>query len=151
METFRNDDSEEAVSENSSDETLRLRAECERFQNLYLRTLADLDNFRKRVQQEQARATQAGKRDILLKILEVLDNFDRALEETTGLPDSLTEGFEAIHRQLLSLLQTEGVTAIESLGQVFDPACHEAVATAGNPQPGFRHHRGGILSGLSMA
>jgi len=133
MQNFFEED-QDLVPQNpdDGDEVIRLQAELSRVQDLYLRALADLDNFRKKVQQDQARAARAGKREILLRILEVLDSFDRALEQTSGLPESLAEGFHVIRRQLLSILKVEGVTPIETLGQVFDPLLHEAIASVGD-------------------
>ena len=114
------------------EEVVRLQAEFLRVQDLYLRALADLDNFRKKVQQDHARIAYIGKREILLKILEVVDSFDRALQQTSGLPESLTEGFHVISRQLRNILNGEGVTPMETLGLAFDPELHEAVATVGD-------------------
>jgi molecular chaperone GrpE len=113
----------------------RLEAEVNRVQDLYVRTLADLDNFRKKVQQEQARTTRAGKRQILLRICDVIDSFERALGQTSGLPESLLEGFYLIHRQLLHILKREGVTPMETLGKTFDPSLHEAVTTVADERP----------------
>lgn len=114
------------------EEMIRLQADFLRVQDLYLRALADLDNFRKKVQQDQAKMDRAGKREILLRLLEVLDNFDRALDETAGLPEFLMEGFQVIRRQLLNILKAEGVTPMETLGETFDPELHEAIATVGS-------------------
>jgi len=116
---------------NRDEDVVRLQAEFLRVQDLHLRALADLENFRKKVQQDHSRIAYLGKRDILLKILEVVDSFDRALERTAGLPDSLAEGFQVISKQLQSILKGEGVTPMETLGQAFDPELHEAIATVG--------------------
>lgn len=127
------------------DEILRLQAEFLRIQDLYLRALADLDNFRKKVQQDQTKVARVGKREILLRVVEVLDSFDRALEQTSGLPESVTAGFEGIRRQLLNILKLEGVSPMETLGQVFEPALHEAIATVGDD----RETPGTIVAELS--
>ena len=117
---------------NRDEELVRLQSEFLRVQDLYLRALADLENFRKKVQQDHAKIAHIGKREILLKILEVVDSFDRALQQTSGLPESLAEGFHAISRQLRNILNGEGVTPMETLGQNFDPELHEAIATVGD-------------------
>jgi len=114
------------------EEVTRIQAELNRVQDLYLRALADLDNYRKKVQQDQARTARAGKRELLLRILEVLDSFERALDQTSALPESLTDGLLVIRKQLLNILRVEGVTPMETLGQVFDPSLHEAIATVGD-------------------
>ena len=117
---------------NRDEELVRLQSEFLRVQDLYLRALADLENFRKKVQQDHAKIAHIGKREILFKILEVVDSFDRALQQTSGLPESLAEGFHAISRQLRNILNGEGVTPMETLGQNFDPELHEAIATVGD-------------------
>jgi molecular chaperone GrpE len=114
------------------EEVVRLQTELLRVQDLYLRALADLENFRKKVQQDHARIAHIGKREILLKILEVVDSFDRALQQTSGLPESLAAGFHVISRQLRNILKGEGVTPMETLGQTFDPELHEAIAAVGD-------------------
>jgi molecular chaperone GrpE len=117
---------------NRDEELVRLQSELLRVQDLYLRALADLENFRKKVQQDHARIAYIGKREILLKILEVVDSFDRALQQTSGLPEPLADGFLAISRQLQNILRSEDVTPMEALGENFDPELHEAIATVGD-------------------
>jgi molecular chaperone GrpE len=114
------------------EEVVRLQTELLRVQDLYLRALADLENFRKKVQQDHARIAHIGKREILLKILEVVDSFDRVLQQVSGLPESLAAGCHVISRQLRNILKGEGVTPMETLGQTFDPELHEAIAAAGD-------------------
>jgi molecular chaperone GrpE len=97
---------------------------------MYLRALADFDNYRRRVERERAGAARAGKRELLLSLLDVLDGFDRALAQISGTDKSVSEGLQAIHRQLLGLLEAHGVTPFPSQGQPFDPTRHEAVASA---------------------
>jgi molecular chaperone GrpE len=125
-----------SVDVNRDEEVSRLQAEFLRIQDLYLRALADLDNFRKNVQQDHAKIAHLGKRELLLKILDVVDSFDRALQQTSGLPDPLAQGFQIISRQLQNILNGEGVTPMETLGQTFDPALHEAIAAVGDGAQG---------------
>ena len=116
----------------------RLKAELRREHEMYLRALSDFDNFRRRVERERASASQSGKRAIILPLLDVLDNFDRALPYVVEAPPALSEGLQAIQRRLLALLEAQGVTPFRSLGEVFDPALHEAIGSAPseNRQPG---------------
>ena len=133
------------VTENKTENTTRtetaepeLREELQRAQDMYLRSLADFDNYRRRVERDRASAAQAGKRDIILSLLEVLDGFDRALTHMNQAPPSVVEGIQAIHRKLLGALEAQGVTPFESAGETFDPARHEAVASVKSDthQPG---------------
>jgi molecular chaperone GrpE len=106
----------------------RLKAELSREHELYLRTLADFDNYRRRVERERASSAHAGKRELVLPLLEVLADFDRALEHLGDVPEWMSSGFVAIYRRLNSILQAQGIVPYESLGDRFDPVRHEAVA-----------------------
>ena len=105
----------------------RLKAELSREHELYLRTLADFDNYRRRIERERAGSAQAGKRELVLPLLEVLADFDRALEHLGDVPEWMSSGFVAIYRRLNSSLQAQGIVPYESLGDRFDPVRHEAV------------------------
>jgi len=82
----------------------RLKAELSREHDLYLRTLADFDNYRRRVERERAGSANAGKREIILPLLEVLDDFNRALEHMGNMSEWVSSGFDAIYRRLNSIL-----------------------------------------------
>jgi molecular chaperone GrpE len=97
--------------------------------DLYLRSLADFDNYRRRVERDIAGAVERGKRSLILSFLEVVDSFDRALLQVGDAASPLVEGLEAVHRKTLALLEAQGVTPYGSVGQTFNPALHEAVAT----------------------
>ena len=105
----------------------RLKAELRREHDLYLRTLADFDNYRRRVERERAVSAQAGKRELILPLLEVLADFDRAFEHLGDVPEWMSSGFVAIYKRLTGILQAQGIVPYESLGDTFDPVRHEAV------------------------
>ena len=98
----------------------------EREQRLQL--LAEFDNYRRRTRQEHAVAEQKGKREILLALLDVMDDFDRALLQIESTSDSVSEGLRLIRERFNEVLRSNGVTAFESEGQPFDPMLHEAVS-----------------------
>jgi molecular chaperone GrpE len=103
---------------------------------MYLRALADFDNYRRRVERESQNTARSGKREIILSLLEVLDGFDRVFQHAEKNQSAPWEGVQAIHRKLLAVLQAQGIAAFESVGQKFDPALHEAIAAVeanGNP------------------
>jgi molecular chaperone GrpE len=116
----------------------RLQQELSRARELQLRTLADFDNYRKRVQRDQASAAQAGKRQLVLALLDVLDDFERALAYASTAPEATLAGARVIHQRLTDLLQAQGVVPYTSAGQPFDPALHEAVGviTTAQAPPG---------------
>ena len=107
----------------------RLKEELRREHEMYLRALADFDNYRKRVERERATAARNGTREIILSLLPVLDGFDRALEHLGSKPSPMTEGLLAIHRKLMGLLEAQGVTPFNSVGETFNPELHEAIGS----------------------
>jgi len=100
----------------------------------YLRLLADFDNYRRRVDRERSSAARAGKRAVILPLLDVLDDFDRALRHLSQESSSVSEGLEAIHRKLAGVLDAEGVTPFPSVGEPFNPVTHEAVGSVTSSQ-----------------
>lgn len=93
------------------------------------RTMAEFDNFRKRTEKEKSAMFEVGAKDIVERILPVIDNFERGLasmpEDVKG--TAFAEGMEMIYKQLLKNLKEAGVKPIEALGQPFDPNFHNAV------------------------
>ncbi len=109
-------------------EVKNLSEELDRERALLMRALADFDNYRKRVERERESAARAGKRAIVLSLLGVMDDFDRALEHAGNSPNTVVAGLQAIYNRLADVIGAQGVTPIETLGQSFDPALHEAVS-----------------------
>jgi len=112
-----------------STEVERLQGELSREHNLYLRALADFENYRRRVEREREQTAKRDKRELLLVLLDLADNFERALTHINDSPESVAAGLHTIQRRLASTLKAQGVTPFESTGQSFDPEVHEAVGT----------------------
>jgi molecular chaperone GrpE len=94
----------------------------------YMRTMADLDNYRKRAAREKADTIKYGKEDIIRDILPFVDSLDRALEHTdSNDAQAFRAGIALIQEQLLCCLKKHGVERIESTGTEFDPNFHEAL------------------------
>lgn len=95
----------------------------------YLRALADLDNYRKRMQKENEDLRKYALVEMFHRIIPVLDNFTRACSgaEMTDDLEHYRKGIEIIHRQLQEELKNLGLTEFSSAGEMFDPARHEAV------------------------
>ena len=93
------------------------------------RQMAEFDNFRKRTEKEKSQMYEIGAKDIIEKILPVVDNFERGLasmpEEEKATP--FAEGMEKIYKQLMTTLESIGVKPIEAVGKEFDPDFHNAV------------------------
>jgi molecular chaperone GrpE len=110
-------------------EVERLRGEVQREHDMYLRALADFDNYRRRVDRDRASATESGNRSLILSLLEIADSFENALAHLSDAPESVVEGLQAINRKLAATLESQGVTPFSSLGEPFDPARHEAIGS----------------------
>ena len=93
------------------------------------RNMAEFDNFRKRTEKEKSAMYEIGAKDVISKILPVVDNFERGLaaipEEMKGTP--VEDGMEKIYKQLMKTLEDMGVKPIEAVGKAFDPNFHNAV------------------------
>ena len=104
-------------------------AQIEELQDRLKRQMAEFDNFRKRTEKEKAAMYEIGAKDIIEKILPVLDNFERGLaavpEDEKG--SSFAEGVEKIYKQFVKTLEDAGVETIEAVGKQFDPNLHNAV------------------------
>jgi len=121
---------EQRPDENSSAaqaEIERLTQALSREHDMHLRARADFDNYRKRMQREWDSASQAGKRQLVLALLDVMDDFERAFAYASTAPESLLAGTRVIHQRLRDLLQAQGVVPYKSVGEPFDTALHEAV------------------------
>lgn len=97
--------------------------------NLYLRTLADFQNYRRRQNEEMERQRMRVLETLLEDLLPILDNFERALQaaEATRELDPLLEGVKMTDRQIKALLARFGIHPIEAVGKPFDPNLHEAI------------------------
>ncbi|HWP41685.1 MAG TPA: nucleotide exchange factor GrpE [Blastocatellia bacterium] len=115
-------------------EVERLREELAREREMHMRTLADFENFRRRIQRERAEAALAGKREIILSLIDAIDSFDLALDHISDASSAIGEGLQSIRRKLLSTLEAHGVTRFESRGRTFDPSLHEAIGTVESNQ-----------------
>jgi len=100
-----------------------------------LRLRADFENFKRRTEREREAAERQAAAGLITRLLPVLDNFERALsaEVAEGDGRSFQQGVALIFRQLLDELRREGLTAVDSLAQPFDPTVHEAVDTQRMP------------------
>ena len=90
------------------------------------RTMAEFDNFRKRTEKEKSSMYIIGAKEIVEKILPVVDNFERGLAQAPE-DDSFAEGMKMIYRQMMTAFDEMGVKPIEAVGKEFDPNLHNAV------------------------
>lgn len=122
-----------------------LRQEKDALQDRLLRTAAEFDNYRKRVERERRDLAEFAAADVLAELLPIIDNFERAMQAPAGPdPEGLRRGVELIHKQMLDLLRKRGVTPIDAVGADFDPNVHEAVVH----EPSDRHRDGEVIQEL---
>lgn len=125
---------EEAAGEIDS-ETAKLKekyeAEIADWKDKYTRLYAEFDNFRKRTEKEKIQNFDFGAREVIEKLLPVVDNFERALGtvEKEDEEDAFTKGVQGIYKQIQKLFEDLNVKAIHAEGEKFDPNFHNAVMT----------------------
>ncbi|HLQ33892.1 MAG TPA: nucleotide exchange factor GrpE [Chloroflexota bacterium] len=96
----------------------------------YLRCLAEMENYKKRLERSHTELARASRKALFAKALSVLDNLERAIQYEDSAredPDALIKGLRLTCWQLSEMLGSEGVKPIEAVGQAFDPRLHEAV------------------------
>src|SRR5881397_98243 len=113
------------------------QAKVEELTNDLKRMTADFSNYRKRNEAERAEFAKFAKADLIARLLDILDGYDRAL---ATIPEELrnsswVEGMWLIERKLRQILEAEGLQAVDSLGKPFDPYEHEAVAHVESDEP----------------
>jgi len=120
---------EEIQEDSTNDEVLKLKNELENVNNQYLRLAADFDNYRKRQAQERESLLKYGAEESLKKMIEILDNVDRAKKSVENIDDVVTikESYDVVFKQIFDVLAKMGLETINEVGQEFDPNVHEAV------------------------
>ena len=121
-----------------------IKAERDDYYDRLLRKTAEFDNYRKRTERERREQGDQAVVDLLLELLLVVDDFDRALSVDSGDAASYRKGVELIHAKLQDLLRKQGVRPIEALGTDFDPNIHQAVVQEASPS----HREGEVIGEL---
>jgi molecular chaperone GrpE len=117
---------ERPAEADATSETVRLMEENAQLFARLQRLQADFDNFRKRVRGEKQEWSTQAVCDLVRELLPVIDNLERA-REAEGSLEALVSGVDLVYRQLLSVLEKQGLAAIEACGSPFDPNCHHAI------------------------
>ncbi|MCD6187173.1 MAG: nucleotide exchange factor GrpE [Desulfuromusa sp.] len=119
----------EDEAETLQDKLTQALDETKAHQEQYLRTLAEMENLRKRTQRDKEELAKYANENILREILPVIDNLERAVEhaEQTESDDGLFEGVQMTLTQFGQLLSKFGVESVDAVGQPFDPAYHQAM------------------------
>ena len=135
VEVVDEDEAGEAPMEEieTVDPVTRLEEEIADLRDRSIRTLADFENYRKRIERERRDERRYAAFEPYRRILEVVDNLERALD-AGGTAEDLKTGVEMILRQIREILRSGGVSRVPAVGQPFDPNYHEAVARFEDPE-----------------
>jgi molecular chaperone GrpE len=146
VQAERTDPGDPAPSDAGIDELAKAREEAEQLRDRLLRTTAEFDNYRKRVDRERRDMAERAAESVLADLLPIIDDLERALAAADAgeSAEGYRRGVELIHRQLLDLITRRGVTPIETVGQMFDPHLHQSVSSA----PSSQHRDGEIIEEL---
>ena len=129
----------------TDDPLAALQKERDALQDRLLRTVAEFDNYRKRVDRDRREQAEAATADVLGDLLPIIDDLERALQAPVDdAGEAYRKGVELIHRQMLELLRRRGVTLIQAVGTDFDPRFHQAVVHEVSPD----HHDGEVIEEL---
>ncbi|MFN2542722.1 MAG: nucleotide exchange factor GrpE [Chthoniobacterales bacterium] len=120
----------QAEETESEDEVARLQADLDRFRELAMRSQADFENYKKRCAREKDEAVKYANRDLLERLVAIVDNFELGLSAARekGEDSPIYSGMTLVLRQLNDFLADSGLRPIEAVGQKFDPNMHEAIA-----------------------
>jgi len=125
-------------------EVEQLQSQAEIWKDKYLRLYADLDNTKRRLQQQSAFQVEQQKKQLLRDFLPVIDNLERALQHASGdvVEQGLRHGVDITLKMFITALAQNGVTPIEAWHQPFDPGIHEAIGflPQANLAPGIVAH-----------
>lgn len=110
-----------------SQELARQQEESKKYYDLYLRSLAEMDNFKKRSARDKEEYSKYAALPLIKKLLPVIDDLERALTQFNSSQDleALSKGVEMISRNLQELMKSEGVERVEAMGKPFDPEYHQ--------------------------
>ena len=138
-------DPREAPAPEETGDVAALKRERDDLYDRLLRKSAEFDNYRKRIERERRDMADQSVTDLLLDLLAVADDFDRALSADPGESAvGYRKGIELIHSKLHDLLKRRGVRPIEALGADFDPNLHQAVVHEASPD----HREGEVIGEL---
>ncbi len=122
-------ETKESLTPEEIQELIKKAAEADEWKNKCLYAAAELENFRKRSVKERSDLIKYSGKNILYELLDVVDNFDRAIEadKKESDPKVIVQGIEIIYKQLLKVLENNGVKPVDSKEKPFDPEVHDAI------------------------
>lgn len=132
-----NPSAQDAGGDDTGSQVESLQKQLDELKDKYIRQVADFDNLRKRTAREKIELIQTASKDVILSLLPVLDDTERAEKQIERAQDleALKEGISLVFNKLRSTLQSRGLKAMESIGTDFNPEFHEAITEAPAPAP----------------
>jgi molecular chaperone GrpE len=126
----QSEEGSEASIDDLVSQTDRLKTELQESKEKYLRLVAEFDNFRKRTAKEKMETIQTASKDVVVSMLEVLDDADRAQQqlEASSDPDEIKKGVVLVFNKLRNNLKSKGLKLMKAKGEQFNPDIHEAIA-----------------------
>lgn len=135
-QAFDSDHNQESEEEEKSDVLAGMEFALSEQKEKNLRLLAEFDNYKKRTSRERYELLNSASKDVIIALLPVLDDFERAIKsENISQGENLNEGVRMIHSRLWNVMQSQGLKAMESTGEMFDPDLHEAITDISTPDP----------------
>ncbi len=126
--------------EPQSEAIKRLENENAELKDRHLRLAAEFDNFRKRAAKERVELSDRAQANLTVKLLDVLDDLDRVQAGANAAsPEMVQQGLALMDKKLRKELEAAGLERIDPVGQIFDPALHEAVSVLPPPDPAKDH------------
>lgn len=124
----------------SEEKLQELGQKLDEMNDKYLRLFSEFDNFRKRTQKERLELFKTASEDVMISLLPVLDDFERALKaaDDNATDDNHKEGIELIYNKFKNTLQQKGLQPLDSMGQEFDTDFHEAITNIPAPSPDMK-------------
>lgn len=99
----------------------------ENYLDLLLRLKAEFANYKRRIERERSEIADIIRSELIYKLLPIIDDFELMISHIDGKDDDHVKGFKTIYKRMMSILESEGVSAVDSIGKQFDPTVHEAV------------------------
>ena len=118
----------------------KLEKEAADWKDKYVRLVAEFDNFRKRNAKERLELMQTAGKEVIIDLLEVLDDFDRAQKQSDAGGDmkTLKEGVSLVFNKLRNLLTSKGLKAMDAIGTPFNPDLHDAITEIPSPSEALK-------------
>ena len=134
-EALQNEDEEEQPVNSGPSVEEKLKAEAEEWNNKYMRLYAEFDNYKRRTVKERMELLQTAGKDVIVELLPVLDDFERATKamETAKDVEAVKTGITLVHHKLKNLLTQKGLKEMESIGKAFDADIHEGITNVPAP------------------